>query len=143
VNPRDPSRGRRGSEPSEHDLREILEEAERRKDLELHRKSRILSLFVGIPTIAFIVWGASVYVENQSIKPPVVSRPLVPVKVDDSRDITELDNFRPKAMRAGSSTPPAQILQEGGKLVDEEDIRFVMQLMNFSQVPAPKEKKER
>lgn len=60
-----------------------------------------------------------------------------------SLDVSQLDSFRPKAMRAGSSTPPAQIRQEGGKLVDEEDIRFVMQLMNFSQAPAPKEKKER
>jgi hypothetical protein len=123
----------------------MLEETERRKEAELRGKSRVMSFVIGIPTLAFVVWGAGVYLENRSAPPPVASKApasvAVPAQVDDCRDIAELDHFRPKAMQAGSPTSPTQNPNEF-KMVDRDDIEFAMQLMNYCQSPVPKEKKK-
>ena len=104
-----------------------------------------MSFVIGIPMLAFVVWGASVYLENRSAPPPVASKAPVsvtmPAQVDDCRDIAELDYFRPKAMQAGSPTSPTQNPKEF-KMVDRDDIEFAMQLMNYCQSPVPKEKKK-
>lgn len=139
----DSLRTRHASEPSECELREMLEEVDRRKAAELQRKSRVMPFVVGIPMIAFIVWGASVYLENRSAPAPVASKSpesaSVPSPVDDCRDIAELDHFRPKEKNPLQS---AQNLQEAGKLVDKGDIEFAMQLLNYCRSPVPKEEKK-
>jgi hypothetical protein len=145
VSQRDSFRSRHSSEPSERELREMLEETDRRKEVELQRKSRVMSFVIGIPTLAFVVWGAGVYLENRAAPPPVASKApvsvAVPAQVDDCRDIAELDHFRPKAMQAGSSPATAQNPKEF-EMVDRDDIEFAMQLMNYCQSPVPKEKKK-
>jgi hypothetical protein len=121
-------------------LREVLEEAERRKEAELRSTGRKASLVIGIPAAALLVWAGAFLIQHRASgnaapdKPVPAERVAEPAKVPQGGG--EIDSFLPAKAAGGK---PAK----GGAVVDHEDIRFAMELLNFGGSPAaPKEGKK-
>lgn len=144
MNPTDQSRRQPSAEPSEDELRRMLEAAERRRDVELSRNNRTITTILTVPTFAALVWAAWFLVQYQANEKPMAIKPVksTPAAVVKSKDIEDLDRFRPENMRAGTPGQPSLLPKEGGQLVDKEDIAFAMQLLNFVQPPARKDEKK-
>jgi len=132
----DPATSTQPTGPPEQDLRSLLLEAEHRNEAAYRGKSRALTLVFSIPIISVLIWATYVYRENQrNFSSPQVKRSILPESLGQT-DTSELDSFRPEAMRVGNQKPHAPVARPSGQLIDKEDIDFAMQLLNFMQAPA-------
>ncbi len=125
------------SEPSEDELREILDAAERRKDAEWSQKGRKISLIVLIPSAAAILWAVCFLIQYKANEKPEEIKPAGPTaeEVDAQKDMEQFDVFKPEFQRVGNSGKPAEVKKPEWKMVDKGDIHFAMELLNYLQPP--------
>ena len=124
---------------SEEELRELLDESDRRKEEEIRSKGRIVSLVMGIPLLAIITWAVvflATYRWNDKPADEVEAAPVAPTQsAREQQEMGEYDSFRPAAQRVN---PPAETPGPSGKVIDKGDIDFAIQLLNFSHASDPK-----
>lgn len=135
------SAGSTSNELSEAELRDVLDMAERRKESELSRTSRMATLVIGVPIAALILWGGIFLIqyrvsENKTrAAKTIAAAPVAPPQAP--QDLAELDAFLP-GEKSAKGTPG------DGNIVHHEDIRFAMELLNFGRSPsAGKEEKDK
>ena len=125
---------------SEDDLRAVLEEAERRKESEWKRTGRFASLMIWVPVLLLLAWAGVFLVQypsgedqNAAVKPVVVVAGVATPATQDPKEMAELNAFLPPALRGGKAAkkPPS-----AGPVVNQEDIRFAMELLNYCRLPS-------
>ena len=138
-----------GATEPEEDLHELLEAAERRKAAEMRRNAKSFRLIVGIPAGILLLWAAIFLItyDQGSQQAANDSDPATPAPTPAQRTTEQQldaphDMFRdPKDREVKTNILGLQ--ETSGKLVDKEDIRFTMELMNFMQAPPPAEGKKK
>ncbi|MEO7097876.1 MAG: hypothetical protein ABI162_00840 [Luteolibacter sp.] len=132
---------RSGIEPSDDELREMLDAAERRKEADWSQKGRKISWIVLVPTGAAILWAVCFLIQYKAnekpeeIKQPVVLAPTA-AETDAQNDMAPFDLFKPESQHVGNTGKSAEPQKPEWKMVDKGDIEFAMQLLNFVQPPA-------
>jgi hypothetical protein len=125
-----------GSE--EENLREILDEAERRKAAEIKQAGGKFTLIVGVCVGSLTLWAAMFLIRYEVLKPPqpppetIMTVPRGAL-ADEERDIAQYDMFRPNEQRIMKSPVDSE---EKGQIIGKEDIHFAMELLNFMHRPA-------
>jgi hypothetical protein len=127
---------------SDDELRDVLEAAERRKDEDLRSKSRTVSIILLVPTLILAGCAAMFLILNQADTPPVPEKPAAatapnPLPVAKSETDATLDTFRPEYLRANQPAQPGQTPKPEGKVIDKDDIRFAVELLNFTTSAKP------
>lgn len=130
-------------EPSEVELRKILEAAESRKAADWNRKSRATTWAVAIPVVVLIVWAGVFLLQYKPEPTTAAAKPAVvvvpPPQVQDTKDMAQFDSFRPKSERI---VKPVEPEKPSGQIVDKGDIEFAMRLLNFSKAADKTEPKK-
>ena len=149
MKPEDEQRDYRRTEPPEDELREILEAAERRKQGDWNQKSRKFSWIIGAPIAGALIWAGVFLMRYEPETPGPQGKPSVAVSQTqrvlsqkEQNELAEYDSFRPKSERVGKTENPGTPAAGSGKLIDKDDIRFGMELLNFLQRPAKAEPKK-
>lgn len=113
-------------------MREVLEEAERRKADDLSRTGHKATLIIAIPTIALIAWAGIFLIRYRANEGAAEAKPVIAARVAGQtpvpKDMAELNAFLPDAMRGGK---PVKGVPGDGKLEHHEDLEFAMELLNF------------
>ncbi len=127
---------------SDDELRDVLEAAERRKEEDLRSKSRTVSIIVLVPLLILGGWAAIFLINQQTDAPPVPEKPAAatqPEPLHEANRETDatLDTFRPEFLRANQPAKPGQQPKPAGKTVDQDDIRFAVELLNFTNSAKP------
>ena len=134
---------RQSRDRSDESLREILEAAERRREAEWKAKGRTTTFIVGIPLAALILWAVVFLIQYRMANPPVVeTKPAVvavPVQAEDPENMAQFDSFRPNSERVVKQPEPAP---GSGQIIDQQDIHFAMELLNYVRPPAKPEPKK-
>ena len=126
---------RQSRDRSDESLREILEAAEARREAEWKAKGRKTTLIVEIPLAALILWAVIFLIQYRVANPPVVEiKPVttVPVQAGDRENMAQFDSFRPNSDRVVKQPEPAP---GSGQIIDQQDIHFAMELLNYLQPP--------
>lgn len=123
---------------SEDELHAVLDEAERRKASELHRTGRTASLIICVPVLLFFVWAGVFLIHHHSTAAePRTAIPVVPTKAEpqaqDPKEMAGLKEFLPPAL---GGQKPAKNTPNAGVVVNHEDIRFAMELLNYCRPPS-------
>lgn len=133
---------RQSRDRSDESLREILEAAEARREAEWKAKGRKTTFIVGIPLAALILWAVIFLIQYRVANPPVVEiKPVttVPVQAGDPENMAQFDSFRPNSDRVVKQPEPAP---GSGQIIDQQDIHFAMELLNYVHPPARPEPKK-
>lgn len=121
------------SEPSEDRLRDLLESAEQRNADEWRHKGRKVSWVILPPVAAAIIWACGFLIQYDATPPKPQNPPTAEVVTEltnDQKDMAQFDAFRPNVARVVKTTEPAA---RSGKIIDQGDVDFAMQLLNFVQ----------
>ncbi len=127
------------------DLEQLLDEAERRKEMQNKKVGGRLTLIVVIPILILFAW-AGIFLIQYNIENPEVSAPAqaaaVPTPIspgapltDEQKDMAQYDMFRDEKDKV-VKTNMLGLEKTSDKIVDKEDIHFAMELLNFMHRPA-------
>lgn len=125
------------AEPSEDELRTMLEKREREQAAGWSRMRRISTrLLVGgfaLAVIVFLSFGSNRDLIAALLREsPPESATAKPAEAVAS---PTMDHSDEAMLKRAAGIPLASDLETGGKLIDEADIRLAMELMNFMNVP--------
>ena len=134
---------------SDEALCDELEAAERRKEADLKRKSRTVTVIMAAGAVVLGGWVVSVLIQNEASHPVSAAKPIVAVRPPELPAVrkgeAEFDSFRPESQRVNQPAKSTENPPPPGKIIDTGDLDFAVQLLNFSHAdeprkPAPKEK---
>jgi hypothetical protein len=135
-----------GSSEPEDDLHELLEAAERRKSTEIKQTGNLFSLIVGIPIAILMLWAAIFLLTYDQGPVKTTEAPTQPLPTTEltaeQQENAQYDMFRDEKDRV-VKTNVLGLKETSGQFIDKEDIRFAVELLNFSKAPAPKAKKKK
>lgn len=135
-------------EPDVETLRQLLEESELRKDARNKRIGGRFTLIVTVPILLLFAWAGIFLLQYDDSSPigekdPAVITPgssAAPL-TDEQKEMAQYDMFRDEKDRV-VKTNALGLEKTSDKIVDKEDIRFAMELLNFMHSPpdTPQEK---
>jgi hypothetical protein len=126
-------------------LREMLEEAELRKDARIKKLGGRVGLAITIPILLLFLWAGIFLIRYNIENPPGERAPEKPPAntpvsattplTDEQKDMAQYDLFRDEKDRV-VKTNALGLETTSDKLIDKEDIHFAMELLNFMHRPA-------
>jgi hypothetical protein len=116
-------------QPTRESLRPLLAASEKRKAAELKRVNRQFSrlLIFGTPIVVLVLWVTVILRQNPSedVNADAGSTTVeTPTRTGSEKLRAQLDHFK-------SEDPTSGTQAKGGKLIETEDVRFAMELLNF------------
>jgi len=128
----------RKSEPTERELRAMLEGREKEIAARLHGQGKIVSKVLPIVVLSFFAWAAYVYVtsEHDAAQAQETAPPAAPLPAIPTTGVTPME----WPTEAGQA-PPAQPANDPNNILttktsnklEHSDMHFAMELMNFMQ----------
>lgn len=128
----------------EENLQELLDEAERRKNMQIKRLGGRVSMIVCIPIILLFGWAGIFLIQYNMENPPEATpAPKIAVTApgaakipltDEQVDMAQYDMFRDEKDRV-IKTNILGLEKSSDKMIDKDDIHFAMELLNFMQPP--------
>lgn len=122
-----------------------MEEAERRKEMQISRLGGRVTLAIGIPIILLFIWAGIFLIQYRIENPPEVRAPAettapppgsppLPLTAEQA-EMAQYDMFKDEKDRV-VKTNVLGLEKSSDKLIDKEDIHFAMELLNFMHRPS-------
>lgn len=132
-------------ESNAEDLQQLLEEADRRKEVHIKKVGGRFTLIVCIPILLLFAWAGIFLIQYNIEKPTRETAPAKPLALmpgspstpltDEQREMAQYDMFRDEKDRV-VKTNLLGLEKTSDKLIDKDDIHFAMELLNFMHRPA-------
>lgn len=141
----------RSAEPEEDELRHLLEEREQQHAVGWKHLSRISTKIIGLALLAGMMaflaigsnrdWVAALFQDSPAASEPAPEKPAkVPAVFAGAVEDPDVEALKRAAGMPTKADERAEA--KDGKIIDQEDIRFAMDLMQFMQGPPAAAKKD-